>query len=103
MKQIILLITLIFIAKASFAGNLVKVKAIGKSPKGQFIAFEEFGFTHSDQKPFSKIRVMNMWKNKYVTKEVKVTGLEDETSLDQVRAKAKKLARKDLISFNISG
>lgn len=103
MKRILCLFLLVITCQVAFAGNLVKVKAIGKSPKGQFIAFEEFGFTHNTQKPFAKIRVMNMWKNQYMTKEIKVFGKTQDATLSQVRAEAKDLAMKHLKTFNISG
>ena len=84
------------------AKNLVKIKTLGKSPKGQFIALEEFGFRNNTKVPFSKIRVINVWKNKYVTKTIFVTDPNSEMKLEQVRAKAKKLAKKQLKAFNIS-
>ena len=84
------------------AKNLIRVKALGKSPKGQFIAFEEFGFKNDAKVPFSKIRVMNVWKNKYVIETIYVTDPNNEMKLPQIRAKAKKLANKQLKAFNIS-
>ena len=84
------------------AKNLIRVKTLGKSPKGQFIAFEEFGFKNDAKVPFSKIRVMNVWKNKYVIKTIYVTDPKNEMKLPQIRAKAKKLANKQLKAFNIS-
>ena len=100
--KLILLITLIFGSLNISAKNLIRVKTLGKSPKGQFIAFEEFGFKNDAKVPFSKIRVMNVWKNKYVTKTIYVTDPKNEMKLEQIRAKAKKLANKQLKAFNIS-
>lgn len=101
MKNLALILVL-FSSQLAFSKNLIRVKAIGKSSKGQYIAFEEYGFTNDARTPFSKIRVMNVWKNKYVTKEVKVIAPNSEVKLEEVRAKAKKLAKKGLKSFNIS-
>jgi predicted secreted protein len=100
MKKMIFLV-LWLVASQTFAGSIVKVSPIGFSPKGQFVAFEEFGF--SDKKiPYSKIRVFNTWKNKYVSKEFKLIGKEDVDSLELVRLKVKKLALKDLKKYDIS-
>ena len=54
------------------------------------------------QVPFSKIRIMNVWKDKYVMKTIIVTDPKNSMRLDQIRAKAKKLANKKLKAFNIS-
>lgn len=101
MKSLILSLLLLGSLGAQ-AKNLIRVKTLGKSPKGQFIAFEEFGFKNDAKVPFSKIRVMNVWKNKYVIKTIYVTDPENEMNLRQIRAKAKKLANKQLKAFNIS-
>lgn len=101
MKTIILCFVLLGSFTAN-AKNLIRVKALGKSPKGQFIAFEEFGFKNDAQVPFSKIRVMNVWKDKYVIKTIYVTDPKNLMKLPQIRAKAKKLANKQLKAFNIS-
>jgi predicted secreted protein len=100
--KLLIILSILFSAQVSFSKNLIRVKAIGKSSKGQYIAFEEYGFTNNSKTPFSKIRVMNVWKNKYVTKEIKVIGPSKNSNLKEVRAKAKKLAKKGLKSFNIS-
>lgn len=101
MKKLILVFFILGAFSAS-ATNLIRVKTLGKSPKGQFIALEEFGFKNNAKVPFSKIRVINVWKNKYVTKTIYVTDPQNQMKLEQVRAKAKKLAKKQLKAFNIS-
>ena len=101
MKSLLVLALLLssFLAEAK---NLIRVKTLGKSPKGQYIAFEEFGFTNNSTVPFSKIRVMNVWKNKYVSKTIYVVDPDNEMQLEQIRAKAKKMAIKHLRAFDIS-
>tara|TARA_Y100000385_G_C12721364_1_gene478798 strand:+ start:41 stop:349 length:309 start_codon:yes stop_codon:yes gene_type:complete len=101
MKSVVLSLFLLGSLSAN-AKNLIRVKTLGKSPKGQFIAFEEFGFKNDAKVPFSKIRVMNVWKDKYVIKTIYVTDPKNEMKLHQIRAKAKKLANKQLKAFNIS-
>lgn len=84
------------------AKNTVRIKTIGKSPKGQYVAFEEFGFKNNQKIPYSRIRVMNMWKNKYVDTPVNVVGTNEEAELKEIRLKAKKLAQETLKKFNIN-
>lgn len=97
----IFIFLLLAISTQLYANSVVKVSPIGFSPKGQFVAFEEFGF--SDEKvPYSKIRVFNTWKNKYVSKVFKVHGKKSIDSLESVRFKVKKLASKELEQFGIS-
>lgn len=89
-------------ANQSYSNNIIKVMAIGSSPKGQFVAFEEFGYLNGSQTPFSSIRVKNLWKDIYVDRPIRVVSEDDGLGLDQVRAKAKKLAEESLRTFNIS-
>lgn len=99
-----ILLSLFFMLNLSAAHgrSVIKVSPIGHSPKGQYVAFEEFGFL-SGNVPFVRVRVYNTWKNKYVTKAVRITGENKESSLSKIRQEAKKLANKDLQAFNISG
>ena len=105
MKKLYILITALFISTAAnqaVANTMVRVKAIGSSPRGQFVAIEEFGYKDQRKKPYSKIRIMNVWKNKYVGIPVNVISHDDKMELNQVRAKAKNMAEKKLKRFNIS-
>ena len=106
MKKLFVLVTSIFIASSMStqvqARNLVRVMAIGSSPRGQFVAFEEFGYQNGRKIPYSKIRVMNMWQNKYVTEAVFVIGDKDDDKLALVRVKAKSQAVTQFKQFNIS-
>lgn len=105
MKKLFVVLTTIFITTTVHqvqAKSLVRVKAIGSSPRGQYVAFEEFGYKNGRKTPFSKIRVMNVWKNKYVDTPVQVIGADEQERLNQVREKAKDLAAKKLRKFNIS-
>ena len=103
MKQIFTLIAVILISSFPLTSSaMVKVKALGSSPKGQFIAFEEYGVKSNDGHSFSKIRIMNVWKNSYVESPVQVIGKKGVEELGQVRIKAKKIASKKLKKFNIS-
>lgn len=106
MKKLFVLVTSAFlltsVSSQVQAKNLVRVMAIGSSPRGQFVAFEEFGYQNGRKIPFSKIRVMNMWQNKYVTDPIYVIGNEDVDSLINIRSKAKTQAITQFKQFNIS-
>jgi len=103
MKKLYILITVLIISSVVVqAKTLVRVKAIGSSPKGQYVAFEEFGYQNGRKLPFSKIRVMNVWKNKYVETPVVIVGAKEDDRLNQVRARAKQIAEKKLQKFNIT-
>ncbi len=102
-KLYVLLTAMLFNSTQSHSKNMVRVKAIGASPRGQFVAFEEFGYQTEKRKvPYSRIRIMNVWKNKYVGKPVQVIGVEREDRLNSVRTKAKDLASKKFKKFNIT-
>ena len=80
----------------------MRVNAIGSSPRGQYVAFEEFGYKEGRKYPYSKIRVMNVWKNKYVEEAIYIIGKDKKDELNSVRNKAKSLAKKKLKKFNIT-
>lgn len=102
MKKLYILVTALFITQAVPAKTLVRINAIGSSPRGQYVAFEEFGYKEGRKFPFSKIRVMNVWKNKYVEDAVQVIGKDESDRLQAIRQKAKAMADKKLKKFNIS-
>lgn len=84
------------------AKNMIRIKAIGSSPRGQFVAFEEFGYMNDSRTPFARIRVKNVWRDKYVHQSDGVIADEDNKRLEHVRAKAIDLAKKQLEKFNIN-
>ena len=98
-------ITTLMIMIASFpltSAAMVKVKALGSFPRGQFVACEEYGHKNSNGHSFSKIRIMNVWKNSYVEDPIQIIGKKGDKELGLVRMKAKKIASKRLKKFNIS-
>lgn len=105
MKRLLICLSSLLIASTistnTQARNFVRVMAIGSSPKGQFVAFEEFGYQNGKTLPFSKIRIMNMWKNKYITAPILVVANKEADDLRQVRSKAKTQAQSFLKKYNI--
>lgn len=106
MKKLYVYLTTLFVATVVTSpvqsNPLVRIKAIGSSPRGQYVAFEEFGYKNGRKFPYSRIRVMNMWKNRYVDTPVYLIGTENDDRLNSIRSKAKSLADKKLKKFNIS-
>ncbi len=84
----------------SGVGSMVRIKAIGSSPRGQFVAFEEFGYQSNDiKKPYAKIKIMNMWKNKIIHQ----SQVDSKSSnLQDVRDDVVKDSKKLFDEFNIS-
>ncbi len=101
MKKLYVLLTALFVSQGVSAKTLVRINAIGASPRGQYVAFEEFGYKEGRKTPYSKIRVMNVWKNKYVEEPIQVIGTKKEEKLEEVRKKAKDLALRKFKKFNI--
>ncbi len=105
MKKIYLLATGLFLSSLGNsvqARAFVRVKSIGASPRGQFVAIEEFGYKKNRELPFSRIRVMNVWKNKYIGDPIDVIGTQEGSELRKVREQAKKRAAEQFKKFNIS-
>ncbi|MBD66288.1 MAG: hypothetical protein CME62_13845 [Halobacteriovoraceae bacterium] len=86
-KYLLLLMTFSF-SLTSIQAKVINVTAIGKSAKGQFVAIEEFGYQVGNTRPYSKIRLVNMWKDKYVSGPIHILGTEDDISLEKIRKKA---------------
>lgn len=106
MKKLYSVVMGLFMVSATIntatARSVVRVKAIGASPRGQFVAFEEFGYKNGRKYPFAKIRVMNVWKSKYVADSIQIVSNDDKMNLGDVREKAKSIAITKLKEFNIS-
>jgi len=88
----------------SFSSSREYVDTIGSSPKGQYVAFETYGFKPEEKKYYSTIKIMNVWKKQYVGSPVEAEiPAFTRDSLPKVRAKARTLALDDLKKFQISG
>jgi len=87
-----------------FSSSREYVDTIGSSPKGQYVAFETYGFKPEEKKFYSSIKIMNVWKKQYVGSiiEAEMPAFTKD-SLSKVRAKARTLALENLKKFQISG
>ncbi|MFA5584064.1 MAG: hypothetical protein WDA09_07605 [Bacteriovoracaceae bacterium] len=81
-----------------------KVDSLGSSAKGQFIALEEYGYRPDKKAYFVEIKILNLWKKKFVGDVIRVESpAYSDKHLKESRLKAKKLAEGQLKAFGISG
>ena len=78
------------------------IKALGASPKGQFVAIEEYGYNSGLKTYYSRIKLMNVWKKEYVGPVVEIEeGAQRPSDLSRVREAAKARALESMSKFNI--
>lgn len=101
MKTLILGLGLL-ISGLSWSSTIQMINALGSSPKGQYVAIEEYGYNSNQKTYYSRIKVMNVWKNHYVTEPVEIEkGARRPSDLVQVRKEALEQAGMDLARFKI--
>lgn len=77
---------------------------LGVSPKGQYVALEEYGYKLENHAYYVSIRIMNVWKKEYVGTPVLVElPAYRPDILQKARDKARILAEENLKRFQISG
>jgi predicted secreted protein len=103
MLKIILVICLMM-SHLALASSRQVIDTLGISPKGQFIALEEYGYKVEKRSFYVTIKILNVWKKEYVGKPiwVEIPALRPQY-LTEARAKAKLLAQDELKRFQISG
>ena len=80
------------------------IDTLGVSPKGQFVALEEYGYESQTHSYVVRIKVVNVWKKEYVGKEIEVQlPAHHPEFLKKARSKAKILAQDELKKFDIRG
>lgn len=88
----------------SFASEHQMIDTLGSSPKGQFVALEQYGYKVQSHTYYVSIKVMNVWTKKYVGSAVDVElPAIRPNNLHKAREKARILASEELKRFNISG
>lgn len=95
---------LITTISTSWASEHQMIDTLGSSPKGQYVALEEYGYKSVSHSYYVRIKVMNVWKKTYVGApvEVELPAIRPEFLL-KARQKAKILAHDELTKFHISG
>jgi predicted secreted protein len=97
-----IIIFLFFWLTSGFSKDRQIIEAIGVSPKGQFIAVEEYGFDSYEQSYFSRIKFVNVWKKKSISEMIEVRRKPiAEIDLIQIRKEAKEKALKLIEKYNI--
>ncbi|HLT21829.1 MAG TPA: hypothetical protein VKZ84_00225 [Bacteriovoracaceae bacterium] len=95
-----------FLFFSSTAWGIVhhKVDSLGYSAKGQYIALEEYGYRPDKKAYFVEIKILNLWKKKFVGDVIRVESpAYSDKHLKESRMRAKKLAEGQLKAFGISG
>ena len=78
------------------------IRTLGASPKGQYVAIEEYGFNAGLGTYYSRIKLMNVWKQEYVAPVIEIEeGARRPTDLQRVRDTARERAASDMNKFNI--
>ena len=100
----IYLAAFLFISLPALSAVHHKVDTLGTSAKGQFIALEEYGYRSDKQVYFVEIRILNLWKKKFVGDIIRVEEPAHSVNfLQETRVKAKKMAENQLKQYVISG
>jgi hypothetical protein len=83
----------------SVAGSTVMINKIGSSFKGKFVAVEHYGI-ESNGHSFSRVEIWDMWESKKIMMKEYVSKKQD-IDLDEVRAKARLLAKTEALKYKI--
>lgn len=88
----------------AFAREHQMIDTLGVSPKGQFVALEVYGYNSQNHTYYVSIKVVNVWTKEYVGETIAVElPAYRPDDLKKARSRAKLLAHKELVRFNISG
>lgn len=97
-------LSFLLMTHAGLASTRQMIDTLGASPKGQYVALEEYGYKLEKHAYYVTIRIMNVWKKEYVGTPVVVeVPAYRPDHLQKARDKARDLAEEDLIRFQISG
>lgn len=93
----------ILLVPTAFGANRQRIDVLGTSPKGQFVAVEEYGYRPGTHMYFVTIRVMNVWKKSYVGDKIQIElPAARPFVLKKARAEARELAQATLKRFQIT-
>lgn len=102
MNKYLLFLGLLTLSGLSLASEHQMIDTLGASPKGQFVALEEYGYKSQKHTYYVTIKVMNVWKKEYVGKSFEVElPAHRPAFLKKARERAKILAQEELRRFNI--
>jgi predicted secreted protein len=99
----LLLILSLFLLPKAFSASKQKIDVLGSSPKGQFVAVEEYGYRPGTHMYFVNIRVMNVWKKEYVGDKVQIElPASRPFVLKKARKEAFEMAQNTFKKYNIN-
>jgi predicted secreted protein len=100
----LMFIALVAFSGLSFGSEHQMIDTLGVSPKGQYVALEEYGYKSQNHTYYVKIKVINVWTKEYVGNSIDVElPAHRPNYLLKARARAKMLAHDVLKRFDISG
>lgn len=80
------------------------IDTLGSSPKGQFVALEEYGYKDQHHSYYVRIKIINVWTKEYVGKSIEVELPASRPGfLGKARSRARFLAQEELRKFDIKG
>lgn len=104
MVKYLIVLILGMVCSLSFAAEHQKIDTLGISSKGQFVAFEEYGYKADVHSYYARVKIINVWKNEYVGESFEVSlPAHRPMVLEKVRQQVKILAQDQLKKFNING
>ncbi len=104
MKPVMFGLFLTLFCTFAFAAEHQKIDTLGISSKGQYVALEEYGYLADTHFYYSRVKIINVWKNEYVGTPVEVSlPAHRPLDLQKARDKVKLLAQDQLKQFNING
>lgn len=93
---------LIFASQLSLASEHQVINALGSSPKGQYIAVEEYGYHSQKHSYYVCIKILNVWTKEYEGSAISVElPAHRPTYLNKARSEARTLAQNLLLKFKI--
>lgn len=102
MNKILLVLSLFVFSASLWAAPKQVIDTLGSSPKGQYVALEEYGYQSHKHTYYVKIKVINVWTKEFVGKSIEVEmPAQQPRFLQEARLKAKVLAQDELKKFNI--
>jgi predicted secreted protein len=103
MKLLIFTLFTLTLTVPAIAAHKQKFDVIGTSPKGQFVAIEEYGYHPGTHMYFVNIRIMNVWRKEYVGSGVQIElPASRPYVLKKARKEAKELALNSLKKYQIT-
>lgn len=79
------------------------INALGSSPKGQYVALEEYGYHSQKHAYYVEIKILNVWTKQYEGNPVSIElPAHRPNYLSQARMKARTMAQSLLGQFKIA-